>query len=36
MRFPVDECTGPSVANWLRANAHEVFSVFDKAQRYDR
>ena len=31
MRFLVDECTGPRVANWLRANAHEVFSVYDEA-----
>ncbi|MCU0979971.1 MAG: DUF5615 family PIN-like protein [Pirellulaceae bacterium] len=32
MRFLVDECTGPGVANWLRANAHEVFSVYDEAR----
>ncbi len=32
MRFLVDECTGPIVANWLRAGAHEVFSVFDDAR----
>jgi predicted nuclease of predicted toxin-antitoxin system len=32
MRFLVDECTGPRVANWLRANAHEVFSVYDEAR----
>jgi predicted nuclease of predicted toxin-antitoxin system len=32
MRFLVDECTGPSVAGWLRGEGHEVFSVFDEAQ----
>jgi len=29
MRFLVDECTGPKVAEWLRVEGHEVFSVFD-------
>jgi predicted nuclease of predicted toxin-antitoxin system len=28
MRFLVDECTGPAVAQWLRSQNHEVFSVF--------
>ncbi len=32
MRFLVDECTGPKVAEWLRAEGHEVFSVFDEAR----
>ena len=32
MRFIVDECTGPAVARWLRAESHEVFSVFDEAR----
>lgn len=32
MRFLVDECTGPKVAEWLRGEAHEVFSVFEDAQ----
>lgn len=32
MRFLVDECTGPSVAHWLRDQKHEVFSVFDEAR----
>lgn len=27
MRFLVDECTGPKVAEWLRKQNHEVFSV---------
>ncbi len=31
MRFLVDECTGPAVADWLRDRAHDVFSVYDKA-----
>jgi predicted nuclease of predicted toxin-antitoxin system len=30
MRFLVDECTGPAVAAWLRAQGHEVFSVYDE------
>ena len=32
MRFLVDECTGPSVARWLRGQSHEVFSVYDEAR----
>lgn len=32
MRFLVDECTGPAVARWLRANKHEVFSVYEEAR----
>ena len=32
MRFLVDECTGPSVANWLREKGHEVFSVYEEAR----
>ena len=32
MRFLVDECTGPSVAIWLRDKGYEVYSVFDKAR----
>ena len=31
MRLMVDECTGPSVARWLRTNGHEVFSVYEEA-----
>jgi predicted nuclease of predicted toxin-antitoxin system len=30
MRFLVDECTGPSVADWLRSQGHEVVSVFEE------
>lgn len=30
MKFLVDECTGTSVAEWLRAENYEVFSVFDE------
>ena len=32
MRFIVDECTGPFVAEWLRASGHEVFSVYEEAR----
>ncbi len=32
MRFLVDECTGPAVAQWLREQSHEVFSVFEDAR----
>ncbi|MCA9186407.1 MAG: DUF5615 family PIN-like protein [Pirellulaceae bacterium] len=32
MRFLVDECTGPTVARWLRDRSHEVFSVYDEAR----
>lgn len=32
MRFLVDECTGPAVAAWLRAQQHEVYSVYDEAR----
>jgi predicted nuclease of predicted toxin-antitoxin system len=32
MKFLVDECTGPSVASWLRDNGHEVFSVYEDAR----
>lgn len=32
MRFLVDECTGRKVAEWLRGQHHEVFSVFDEAR----
>jgi predicted nuclease of predicted toxin-antitoxin system len=32
VRFLVDECTGPSVARWLRGQGHEVFSVYEEAR----
>ena len=32
MRFLVDECTGPAVANWLGQRGHDVFSVYDEAR----
>ena len=35
MRFLVDECTGPAVAEWLHNQKHEVFSVFDEARGMD-
>lgn len=30
MRFLVDECTGTSVADWLKSENHDVFSVFEQ------
>jgi len=30
VRFLVDECTGPSVARWLRQQGHDVFSVYEE------
>ena len=30
MRLLVDECTGPKVAEWLRNEGHEVFSVYQE------
>lgn len=35
MRFLVDECTGPAVALWLRAQGHEVLSIYDSARGLD-
>ncbi len=35
MRFIVDECTGPKVAQWLREHNHEVFSVYEEARGID-
>jgi predicted nuclease of predicted toxin-antitoxin system len=32
MRFLVDECAGPKVAEWLRGQGHEVFSVFEQSR----
>ncbi len=32
MRFIIDECTGSSVANWLKNQGYEVFSVYDNAR----
>jgi predicted nuclease of predicted toxin-antitoxin system len=32
MRFLVDESTGPAAARWLRAQGHEVFSVYAEAR----
>ncbi len=32
MRFLVDECTGPAVAEWLSQQKHTVFSVYDQAR----
>lgn len=35
MRLLVDECTGPAVARWLRAQQHEVFSVYEQVRGMD-
>jgi predicted nuclease of predicted toxin-antitoxin system len=35
MRFLVDECTGPAVAQWLRSQRHDVFSVYEQARGLD-
>lgn len=35
MRFLVDECAGPRVAEWLHGQGHEVFSVFAEARGAD-
>lgn len=32
MRFIIDECTGPTVAEWLVKQNHEVYSIFDSAR----
>lgn len=32
MRFLVDECTGPKVADWLQSKGHEIFSVYQQAR----
>ena len=32
MRFLVDECTGNAVADWLREEGHDVFSVYEEAR----
>jgi len=32
VRFLVDECAGPAVAEWLKSQGHEVFSVFDASR----
>ncbi|CAG0948961.1 hypothetical protein METP3_00074 [Methanosarcinales archaeon] len=35
MRFLVDECTGPAVAQWLRLQNHDVVSIFDEIRGAD-
>ena len=32
MRFLIDECTGPSVARWLREHGHDIFDVYEQAR----
>jgi predicted nuclease of predicted toxin-antitoxin system len=35
MRFLVDECTGPAVAQWLREQKHQVWSVYEEGRGMD-
>jgi predicted nuclease of predicted toxin-antitoxin system len=35
MRFLVDECTGPSVARWLREQGYDVASIYEQARGAD-
>ena len=35
VKFIVDECTGPALAQWLRERQHDVFSVYDQARGMD-
>jgi predicted nuclease of predicted toxin-antitoxin system len=35
MRFVADECTGPTVARWLRQLQHDVLSVYEEARGLD-
>ena len=35
MRFIVDECTGPAVAQWIRDQGHEVFSLYANERGMD-
>lgn len=35
MRFLVDECTGPAVARWLRAEGHDVVSIYETSRGMD-
>ncbi len=32
MKFIVDECIGPSLANWLKQNNYDAISVYDSLQ----
>ena len=35
MRVLVDECTGPNVAEWLRHEGYDVFSIFEESRGMD-
>lgn len=35
MRFLVDECTGPTVARWLREQGYDVVSIYEQARGAD-
>jgi len=32
MQFMVDECTGPAVAQWLRDQGYDVYSIFEQSR----
>ena len=32
MRFVIDKCTGPAVAQWFREQGYDVFSVYEQAR----
>ncbi|MBE0409047.1 MAG: DUF5615 family PIN-like protein [Anaerolineales bacterium] len=31
MRFLVDECAGPAIADWLRGREHDIYSVYNQS-----
>lgn len=35
MKFLVDECIGPTVAEWLKQNGYNVISIYDDLQGID-
>ena len=35
MRFLIDECTGPAVADWLRDRGYDAFSIYDQSRGLD-
>ncbi len=35
MRFLVDECVGPSVAQWLRENNHDAISAYEDCRGWE-
>jgi len=35
MQFLIDECTGPTVADWLKSQGHDVVSVYNQLRGID-